>query len=241
MRYAVVTGMTKGIGRAIAERLLLEGYYVIGNYASDDAMAEEFLRANEVFAPQLELLKLDLSSCESACQFAQRITEITSALDVLILNSGTTDRTPFGEVTEENWMRVMDVNLNAPFFLVQQLSGCMVSKAGRVIFIGSSLGKYPHAQSVSYGVSKAAVHGLSRYLVKHFADSGVTVNAIAPGFVDTPWQAGKTPEHRERIECKVALHRFARPEEIAALCMHVIENQYINGAVLDINGGYCFE
>lgn len=241
MRYAVVTGITKGIGRAVGECLLNRGYHVIGNYAADDRAAEEFLHINRDFSSHLKLFKLDLSSYKGACQFARSITENASTLDVLILNSGTTDRTPFGAVTEESWMRVMDVNLNAPFFLVQALSKHMTPDVGRIIFIGSSMGEYPHGQSIAYGVSKAAVHELSKYLVKHFSGQGITVNSIAPGFVDTPWQKGKAPEHRERIESKVALHRFADPEEIAALCVHVIENQYINGAVLDIDGGYCFE
>lgn len=241
MRYAVVTGMTKGIGRAIAEHLLKRGYHVIGNYASDDAAAEAFLRANDTLAPRLTLFKLDLCSYESACQFAQRIVDIAQMLDVLILNGATTDLTPFGTIVEEDWMHVMNVNLNAPFFLTQQLSGHMAPDAGRIIFIGSSMGEYPHARSVAYGVSKAAVHELSRYLVKYFSGSGITVNTVSPGFVDTPWQSGKAPEHRERIERKLALHRFARSEEIASLCMHVVDNQYINGAVLHIDGGYCFE
>lgn len=241
MRYAVVTGMTKGIGRAIAERLLKEGFYVVGNYAADDSAAAEFLQANKAFSPHLELIKLALSSCESAGQFARRIMDITPELDVLVLNSGTTDRTPFGSVREENWMNVMNVNLNAPFFLVQHLKGLMAANTGRIIFTGSSMGEYPHAQSVAYGVSKAAVHEMARYLVKYFSGAGVTVNAIAPGFVNTPWQAAKPLEQRERIERKVALRRFAEPDEIASFCMHVIENQYINGAVLDINGGYCYE
>lgn len=241
MKFAAITGMTKGIGRAITECLLRNGYYVLGNYASDDEAAEEFLDANKIFSSHLKLIKLDLFSYESACQFAQQIINITPSLDVLILNSGTTDRAPFGDITEDSWMRVIGVNLNAPFFVVQQLREHMVPNAGRIIFIGSSMGEFPHSQSVSYGVSKAAVHELARYIIKYFSGSGVTVNAIAPGFVDTPWQVGKAKAHRERIERKVALHRFAEPKEIADLCVHVIENQYINGAVLDINGGYCFE
>ena len=236
MKFAAITGVTKGIGRAIAECLLSNGYYVLGNYASDDEAATEFLNANKVFSSHLKLFKLNLFSYESACQFAQQITDVTSSLDVLVLNSGTTDRVPFGNVTENSWMRVMGVNLDAPFFLVQQLREHMTPNMGRIIFIGSSMGEFPHSQSVSYGVSKAAVHELAQYLVKYFSKVGVTVNAIAPGFV-----AQKATAHRERIERKVALHRFAEPKEIAALCVHVIENQYINGAVLDINGGYCFK
>ena len=241
MKYAVVTGATKGIGRAIAERLLREGYFVIGNYASDDYAAGEFLQHNKPYEQRLVIVKQPLSSYETACALSERIVEITREIDVLVLNSGTTDRAPFGEITKEEWSRVMDVNLNAPFFLIQNLSTYMSENSGRIILIGSLMAEHPHARSVSYGVSKAAVQELARYLVKHFSPRGITVNAVSPGFADTPWQSGKEPAHRKRIEDKIALHRFARPDEVASLCMHIVENQYINGAVLNIDGGYSYE
>ena len=242
MRYAVVTGITKGIGRAIAEQLLRgEGYFVIGNYSKDDAAAAEFIAANKKYSQRLMVLKQELSSYETAYAFAERVVEVTQTVDVLVLNSGTTDRAPFGEITKEGWMRVMDVNLNAPFFLIQNLSDHMRMDTGRIILIGSLMGEYPHARSIPYGVSKAAVHTLARYLMKYFSPKGITVNAVEPGFTDTPWHAEKEPEHRRWIEDKIALHRFAKSEEIAALCMHLIENQYINGAVLHIDGGYSYE
>ena len=241
MRYAVVTGITKGIGRAVAERLLQEDFFVIGNYAADDSAANAFTRANENYAQRLFVRKQELSSYETACAFAEQIVSVTQTVDVLVLNSGTTNLTPFGEITKEDWGRVMDVNLNAPFFLIQKLRNCMAADRGRIILLGSLMGEYPHARSIPYGVSKAALHELARYLIKYFSPRGVTVNAVVPGFVDTPWQSGKEPEHRKRIENKLALHRFAKPEEIAALCMHLLENQYINGEVLHIDGGYSYE
>lgn len=241
MRCAVVTGVTKGIGRAVAEQLLREGFFVIGNYAADDSAAEEFTQSNKKYSQQLLVLKQELSSYEAACAFSEQIMKVTKTVNVLVLNSATTDRTSFGEITKEDWERVMDVNLNAPFFLIQKLRNCMAADTGRIILMGSLMGERPHARSISYGVSKAALHELAQYLVKYFSPRGVTVNAVVPGFTDTLWQDSKEPTLRKRIEDKVALHRFARPEEIAALCMHLVENQYINGAVLRIDGGYSYE
>ena len=240
-KYAVITGATKGIGRAITERFLGEGYHVIGVYASDDEAAQTLLSANNVYQGRLILIKMDIANYKSAIELARLVRERCSELDVLVLNSGTTDRTPFGEITEESWMRVMNVNINAPFFLIQALSEQITADTGRIILIGSLLGGHPHAMSVSYGVSKAAVHALAAYLVKYFSPRGITVNAVVPGFTDTPWQSGKDPTLRKRIEEKIALHRFARPEEIASLCMYLLENQYINGAVLPIDGGYNYQ
>lgn len=241
MKYAVVTGATKGIGRSIAETLLANDFYLIGNYAGDDEAAEKFLEGNSNFAPQITLIKQDLSSFESACKLSKAVIEITQSIDVLILNSGTTSPVPFGSISEMDWMRVINVNLNAPFFLIQRLSEYIATNRGRIILIGSAMGDHPHAKSIAYGVSKAAVHELARYLVKYFSPMGITVNAVAPGFIDTPWQAGKAPDHRERIERKIALHRFGDAGEVASLCMQIIENQYINGAVLSIDGGYSYQ
>ena len=103
------------------------------------------------------------------------------------------------------------------------------------------MGKYPHSLSISYGVSKAGVHMMAKYLVKEFAPRKITVNVIVPGFVDTPWQKDRPAEIRKSIESKVALERFALLEEVADLCMSVIKNGYINGAELVIDGGYCYK
>lgn len=103
------------------------------------------------------------------------------------------------------------------------------------------MGIYPHASSLAYAVSKAAIHQMAKELVKVFAQRRITVNAIAPGFVNTSWQNDKPKEQRERIESKIALGRFGYPEEIANLCMTIIDTPYINGSVLEINGGYSYK
>lgn len=239
-KYAVVTGGTSGIGKAIAEKFLEEGYTVLAVFANNQEAAEKM---NEQYANtgRFSVVQQDLCDYNSAVKLADKITNSFPRVDVLVLNSATTDLTPFGNIAPERWMRVMDVNLNGPFFLVQQLAPMITEQRGRIIFIGSLMGQYPHARSISYGVSKAAVQALTKNLVKFFSPKGVTVNCIVPSFVETPWQAAKTPEHRKRIECKIALHRFCKPIEIAELCMCIVKNQYINGSVLNIDGGYCFE
>jgi 3-oxoacyl-[acyl-carrier protein] reductase len=112
---------------------------------------------------------------------------------------------------------------------------------GRIIFIGSILGNIPHAISIPYGVSKASVNMLCKSLVKVFKSRQITVNVVSPGFVDTDWQKVKPKEYKQRIKDKIALNRFADLNEISSTIIHTIENGYINGAIIDVNGGYGME
>lgn len=240
MKYAVVTGSTKGIGRAVAEMLLNEGYYVIANYSHDENSRAEFERDNNHRNNMFSIIRKDLSSWEASQEFTHEVLQITDRIDCLIFSAGITNRSAFDEITREGWDNVMNVNLNVPFYIVHTLRNNISPNSGRIIFIGSICGVYPHSVSPMYGVSKAAVHQLAKDLVKFFAPRNITVNAIVPGFIDTPWQKAKPADQRKRIEDKTALHRFGRSEEVASLCREIINNQYINGANLEITGGYSY-
>lgn len=240
MKCALVTGSTKGIGRAIAEKLLEEGWFVIVNYAKDDDSAAEFARINARFADRFTILKQELSSWEASQSFIAGVKAITDHLECLVFNAGATDRSPFDEIRHQDWEYCINTNISVPVYVIQGLKPLIRPGMGRIIFMGSVCGILPHAGSLAYGVTKAAIHQMAKDLVKVFAPDGITVNAIAPGFTDTPWQKSKAPDHRKRIEDKIALGRFAEPSEIASLCLEVINNQYINGAVLSIDGGYSY-
>lgn len=155
-------------------------------------------------------------------------------------NAGATDRTDFDNIDYNKWEYVVNTNVNVPFYLVHSLRNRIREKEGRIIFIGSVLGILPHSTSPVCGVTKAAIHQMSKELVKYFSPKGITVNTVAPGFTDTPWQIEKPKEQSTRIEEKTALKRFAYPEEIASLCYEIIQNQFINGSVICIDGGYCY-
>lgn len=239
-RNVVVTASTKGIGYAIAKKFLENGDRVILNYSTDDSIINKIDKELEKYKGKYEIIKEDLSSIENIEDFDKKIKKIFKKIDILILNAGITNRKNLEEITYEEYMKVMDINLNMPFYLVKKLEKD-IKENGNIIFIGSVMGLYPHAISIPYAVSKAGIKMLAESLVKFFKERKIRVNTIAPGFIDTPWQKNKEIEHRKRIENKIALRRFGLPEEVANLCYHVVENDYINGATLKIDGGYSME
>jgi len=239
MKYALVTGSSSGIGLAIAEKLLTEGCFVfVNHFPGEDTTAVED-NLNLRFPGQYSLIPADLSGFDGLDALCGKTEASCKALDYLVLNAGATERGSLDDITPESWNRVISVNLTIPVFLVQRLHR-LIPEHGRIVFIGSKMGILPHGMSLSYSVSKAGVNFLAQSLVKFFEGRNITVNAIAPGFVDTPWQKHKPPEIRQSIESKVALHRFAQPAEIGDLCWHIIQNEYLNGSVISIDGGYCY-
>ncbi len=240
-KFAVITGSTKGIGRAIAESLLKKDYSVIINYSSDDQAYNEFLEKNNMYKDKIYCIKKSLDTYENAIEFCNLVKQITNEIYVLILNCGIIDKSEFGKITKETWEKSMNINLNCPFYIIQSLSENLKNneiEGGRIILLSSIMGKYPHSTSLVYNVSKAGVIALSKSLVKYFCEDKITVNSICPGFIETPYHHNRTKESYERINNKIALHRFGTPEEVASICMEIINNEYINGSAIDINGGY---
>ena len=240
-KYAFVSGSTKGIGKAIGLKLLNDNYHVIFNYSNSEVGAKQLKDELEIdFKGQYEIIKADLSKLDKVDEVVTRIKEMVPQLDVLVFNTGLTDRDPFGTIEADNWMRVFNANLNVPFFLMQGLTPHMAVN-GNVIFMGSMLGNIPHSASIAYGVSKSAIHALVANMVKFLSEDKIRINAIAPGFVDTDWQKEKPDWLREKIKGKVALKRFAHEDEVAGLCQYIIQNQYLTGQVIQMDGGYCYE
>lgn len=241
MKYAFVTGSTKGIGKAIGIKLLQEGYFVIFNYSSSDKYAVQLREElTEKYNDKFHILKSDLSDLNNTDTVVKSIIEITPTIDLLVFNTGITDRSPFGEIKKEDWLKVFNTNLNVPFFLMQELKPYIAPK-GNIIYIGSLIGNVPHSVSVSYGVSKAAIHSLVANMVKYLSTDGIRINGIAPGFVDTDWQKDKPEWLREKIKNKIALKRFAAEEEVAILCHQITQNEYLTGQVIQLDGGYSYE
>lgn len=239
MKRALVTGGTKGIGLGIVKMLLTEGYFVTITYGHDKESAAKFKEAFEKEVNQFELLKID-QSCKVDMKALADHVKKNKSLECLVCNAGITLRKGLTDFSDEEWEKVMQVNVNAPVFLIRDLYTCL-SQNSRIVFIGSEMGIYPHGTSLAYGITKSAVHALARNLVKFFEGTGTTVNAIAPGFVETEWQKNKPQEIRSKICKKTALGRFATVAEIADAVKFVINNPFVNGSIVEVNGGYNYK
>lgn len=240
MKYAIVTGGTSGIGKQLTIDLLKRNYFVFTTYIPNDKMVKE---AEEIFckiSPNFTLFQSDFSDLEQITNLTDFIKSKTDKIDCFIGNAGTTIRKKITEISDEEWENALRINLSANFFIVRNLD-TILNEGSNIIFIGSLMGKIPHATSLLYGVSKAALHALALNLVKEFASRKIRVNAILPGFVETEWQKDKPIEIKTNIIEKTALKRFASVNEISQACMFLNDNQYINGSLLDVNGGYCYK
>lgn len=241
MKYAIVTGGTRGIGKEICRKLLMQGYSVIAADNNEDVSASVTKHEFETEFPDLfYVIKCDLSDTKNITNLFSEVTIITRSVDVLILNAGITVRKGLEDITLEEWESVMAVNVTTPFFLIQRFLP-LLTDSSNIIFTGSSMAQFPHSVSLAYGVTKSAVHALVKNLVKFLAPLGIRVNCVSPGFVDTEWQQEKPRHIRESMANKVSLKRFAQPEEIASVYLFIIENQYLNGEIISIDGGYSYQ
>lgn len=237
MKYSIVTGGTKGIGKQVCIDLLRKGYYVITNYASDEVAAENAKKEFFNYSDKFCVFKADQSNVLDLQVFVEKVKSVTNEIHCIICNTGITLRKDFRTTSNDEWEKVFMVNVHSHFYLIRDIDS-MIQKKSKIIFIGSVLGELPHATSLPYGVTKAAVHALASNLVKDYADRDVTVNVVAPGFVETEWQSEKPISIRESIYGKTALKRFASVEEVSMSCMMIIDNDFINGSTIKIDGGY---
>ena len=231
MKTAIVTGGTSGIGLGVAKMLLKKGYKVYATYVGNDFTEE---------IENYKAIKVNHSNRNELYTFIAHIKEECPTIDCIICNAGMSIRKSFTETTDNDWDTMMEVAVNSHYILIRELYD-LIPHNSRIIFTGSQMGLMPHATVLGYGVTKAAVHALSKNLVKEFEGTGTTVNAIVPGFVETPWQKEKPEEIKQNIYGKTAIHRFATIEEVVEAYRFCIENPFVNGSLIEVNGGYCYK
>lgn len=231
MKNAIVTGGTSGIGLGVVRMLLEKGYHVFSTYIGSDY--------KEVI-DNFDALKIDQSNRADVYQFIEYVKSKCKTLDCLVCNAGLSIRKSFIATTDEDWDMQMEVAVNSHYIMVREFYS-MIPNGSRILFTGSQMAVHPHATVLSYGVTKSAVCALSKNLVKEFEGTGTTVNTIIPGFVETPWQKEKPEEIKQNIYNKTAIHRFASIEEVVDAYRFCIDNPFVNGSMIEVNGGYCYK
>lgn len=231
MKNAIVTGGTSGIGLGVAKMLLKNEYRVYATYVGPD-----YTERIENFIP----VKIDQTLRSDVYSFIERIKAECETMDCIVCNAGMSIRKSFTETTDEDWDRQMEVAVNSHYIIVRELFD-LIPSGSRIIFTGSQMAVHPHATVLSYGVTKSAVCALAKNLVKEFEGTGTTVNAVIPGFVETPWQKEKPEEIKQNIYKKTAIHRFASIDEVVDAYRFCIDNPFVNGSMIEVNGGYCYK
>lgn len=238
-KIALVTGGTRGIGRAIVEAFLREGAAVAFSGRTDEsvAAARAWLPKDAAAHP----IATDLADREAPERLVAACVERFGGIDILVNNAGVVSRANEWELTPEEWDRIHDVNLRALFFLSREAARSMQSRGGgSIVNISSIAGQHGGiAGSPAYASSKAAVIGLTRSLARRFAQHGIRVNCIAPADIDTDMTANWPQELRRRLIDLTPLARFGRPDEVSGATVFLAsdESSFVTGQTLSINGG----
>lgn len=239
-RVAVVTGASRGIGRAIAMELAKEGCLVIVNYNGSSEQAEEVKKAIEENGGECVLMQCDVSDFDQCEQFIKKIISDHKTIDILVNNAGITRDGLIMKMSEEDFDRVIEVNLKGTFNCIRFASRYMMKqRRGRIINISSVVGVAGNAGQGNYSASKAGVIGLTKAMARELASRNITVNAIAPGFIETDMTNTLSDEIRERSAAQIPLGKFGHPEDVASLAAFLASEKagYITGQVIHVDGG----
>lgn len=238
-KVAIVTGGSRGIGKSIALELARQGAKVVINYNSNADAAQEVVKEIEALGTQAFASQADVSDNAQAKVLIEDAIRQFGRVDILVNNAGITRDRSFLKLTEENWRKVIDVNLNSAFNTTSAVLPSMVEqKFGRIINISSIIGQSGNIGQTNYAASKAGLIGFTKSLALEMANKGVTVNAICPGFIETEMVAEIPAEVLEKIVSKIPQRRLGQPQEIAKAVVYLAtEGDYITGQQLNVNGG----
>lgn len=234
-RVAIVTGGTRGIGEAISLALRDAGYTVAANYGGDDAKAAEFTKRTGIAAYKWNVADFD------ACQAGvAKVEADLGPVDVLVNNAGITRDGVLMKMTYAQWKEVIDVNLGGCFNMAKAVfPGMRDRKFGRIVSIGSINGQGGQYGQVNYAAAKSGIHGFTKALAQEGARAGITVNAIAPGYIDTDMVAAVPADVLEKIVAKIPVGRLGKASEIARGVMFLVGDDagFVTGSTMSINGG----
>ena len=242
-KTALVSGASRGIGAAIADRLNASGAFTIGTATTPEGATRITQRLTAGAGGGGKGMVLDVSSTDSVTSLAQSLTQSNYSIDILINNAAVTKDNLMVRMTDEEWERVIETNLNSIFRLSRCfLRGMIKARAGRIINISSVVGATGNSGQTNYAATKAGIVGFTRSLAQEVGTRNITVNAVAPGFINTDMTNALADKQKEQLLQRIALRRFGEVDDIAHAVMFLASDTaaYITGHTLHVNGGMYF-
>lgn len=237
---AIVTGGSRGIGRAVAVRLAKDGMNLVINYRGNSAAAEETERMCRELGAEVLLVQGDVSRAEDCEKLAAQAKEAFGRVDVLVNNAGITRDGLLARMTEEDFRAVLDVNLVGPWNMMKAVNRIMMKQRyGRIVNLSSVTGLMGNMGQTNYAAAKAGILGMTKSYAREVASRGITVNAVAPGFIDTDMTEAMPEGAKDKIITGIPMGRTGKPEDVAESVAFLASEQagYITGEVLRVDGG----
>jgi 3-oxoacyl-(acyl-carrier-protein) reductase len=239
-RTALVTGASRGIGRAIAVSLAEEGADVAVNYLSNRDLATDVVDQIRKMGRKAMLAQADVADYPDTHRMAREVLEEFGHIDILINNAGINSDHTFVKMDQASWQKVLSINLDGPYNCTKVLVDQMIKEGwGRIVNITSIIGQIGNFGQANYAASKAGLAAFSKSLAKELVSKGITVNCVAPGFTETEMVMAIPEKVRMKLLDQIPMKRFGRSEEVARACVYLCskDGDYITGTELSINGG----